>query len=65
MSCVFVGVYLKDCEQSVDGRVKVWRGSPFLEVERTPEELHPEQGEDEDEQEEKEQEGHNGREGVH
>ena len=53
-------VHLKDSEHGDWKRVKVWGGSAKVKVEGAPEELHPEQGEDEDEEEEEEEEGDDG-----
>ena len=54
--CHCKALYLKDCEQRVDNRIKVRCRSSFREVELTSEELHSKQGENEDEEEQKEQE---------
>ena len=51
--CHCKALYLKDCEQRVDNRIKVRCRSSFREVELTSEELHSKQCIDEDKYEEK------------
>ncbi len=59
ISCTVL--YLKDSKQGLYGCIKVWRRSVILEIERSSEELHAEEGEDEDEQKQKKQQRHNWR----
>ena len=52
--------HLKDSEHGDRKGVKVGSWGAEVEVEGAPEQLHPEQGEDEDEEEEEEEEGDDG-----
>ena len=58
-------LHLENSEQCAGDGVEVGGGRLGREVERSSEELHPEQREDEDEQEEEEEKRHDGRQRVH